>query len=172
MWLVGGEFDGGSADCTMNAPPQLPIICTAVRVGTYWYRHKWVFFRDNARVRGCEAALSMTNICGSSKCPYLNLLRDQKLPSVMALQSRGQLPQLPQHPSEGRPLVGVVKSMCSLAVALKYSNNNRARRRPTARTTGGPDRFTRTSVDIPAPRCWLGGSPPPCAWGGGPERAW
>ena len=39
---------------------------------------------------------------------------------------------------------------------LKYSNNNRARRRPTARTTGGPGRFTRTSVDIPALRCRLG----------------
>ena len=54
---------------------------------------------------------------------------------------------------------------------LKYSNNNRARRRPTARTTGGPGRFTRTSVDISALRCRLGLSATLCL-GGGVQRAW
>ena len=51
-------------------------------------------------------------------------------------------------------------------------NNNRARRRPTTRTTRGPDRFTRTCANIPGSRCRLVASPPSCTCRGGPERAW
>ena len=51
-------------------------------------------------------------------------------------------------------------------------NINRARHRPKARTNRAPDRFTRTCVDIPAPWCRLGASPPPRGYRAGPERAW